>query len=114
MFTEAEKKLCLQYYPFQDDFGDSYDRVLRDQIVIANKLHYPCHICGGAIKYKEQHRVLVALWSGGDLMQYRWCYECCKAMIKSRSWDDNGETLLLRYRIGDVLRSIEEGSKYGN
>lgn len=84
-FSERD---CLDYDPFEGDFGSPGDRILADRMVKAAKPHdKACHMCGGAIAKDERHRVRTEIVDD-ELQSYRWCALCCAAMAKS--WTDNG------------------------
>lgn len=87
---------CLQVNPFEGDFGEPGDRVLKDKIVTARK-GGACGICLQDIVPGERIRVLAAIFSGA-LMHYRWCSSCCAAMASS--WTDNGAAWEARAALG--------------
>ena len=93
--SEAWEDDCLAVDPFEGDFGDTKDRTLKDKIVIARK-HGPCHLCGSQIEPKEKVRSRSDIFDG-ELMYFRWCNLCCKAMAKS--WTDDGEEYEQRAHI---------------
>ena len=84
---ESWEDECLACDPFEGDFGDSGDRTLRDKIVIARKPG-ECHLCGAMIEPKEKVRSRSDIFDG-EIMYFRWCNLCCKAMAKS--WIDSGK-----------------------
>jgi len=68
------------YDPFDGDFGDCGDTILSDKMVKGRKEHN-CGHCKGLIEKGEMHRNLNAKFEG-QLMSYRWCADCCTAMVK--------------------------------
>ena len=81
MFDKTILSKCLGYYPFEGDFGEPGDKILRDEVVEAGKNHvHGCHICGADIWVDIPHRVMAVKWVDG-FRQYRWCYYCCVAMF---------------------------------
>ncbi len=92
-FDESE---CLKTNPFEGDFGSPGDKVLKDKIGVARKAG-ACGMCRQEIVPGERVRMLSAVFDG-DLMNYRWCQECCAAMAASRA--DNGDAWEARARIG--------------
>ena len=92
----------LNYYQFQDDFGDPSDITFRDRMVKARKKH-SCTYCGGKIEEASQYRYEVHKFDG-QVMTYKTCYYCCAAMAKSRT--DDGKALerrLARRAIFDKI-----------
>lgn len=81
-FNEAE---CLQYNPFDGDFGEPGDKVLSDKIVTARK-ESPCCECLTPTQKGERVRSLSAVF-GGELRSYRWCSACCQAFSLAFSDD---------------------------
>lgn len=75
---DVDLTLALGTNPFDGDFGEPGDRVLRDDIVNARKAHL-CHTPGHSIAKGEQHRVMVER-AHNEIRQYRWCGRCTKAM----------------------------------
>jgi hypothetical protein len=94
IFDEAE---CLKVNPFEGDFGTPNDRVLKNKIATARK-NGPCGMCRQDIAPGERVRLLAAVFDG-QLMSYRWCSACCRAM--AISWTDNGMAWEARVRIGN-------------
>lgn len=80
------EQMCLETNPFEGDFGSPSDKTLKDKIVTTRKSCH-CGMCKQAIVAGERSRVLVAIFDG-DLMHYRFCSACCKAM--ELSWTDDG------------------------
>ena len=80
----------LAFDPFEGDFGEPGDSVLRDKMVTARK-EGPCSHCGCQICKGERVRRMSARF--GDLMSYRWCTLCCAAMAKCQAeeYDDADE-----------------------
>jgi len=76
----SKLKPCpLGFDPFGGDFGDQADKILFDKMVHSRKEHQ-CFWCGGTIKLKEAHRSRAEVVDGA-LYSYRWCSDCCAAMI---------------------------------
>jgi len=101
---DFDEKLCLGYYPFDGDFGEVEDRVLKDRIVRVRKSRV-CHMCRGPIKVGTRARTLAAVFSG-ELCNYTWCEDCCRSMASS--WNDSGRRLEYRWELGR-RRSEEVG-----
>lgn len=76
LFNEAQ---CLTVNPFEGDFGNPDDRILKDKIVTSRKIG-TCGMCRQQIAIGERVRVLAAVFDG-ELRNYRWCSECCAAMV---------------------------------
>ena len=91
--TDDEKTLAFD--PFQGDFGDQGDRVLRDRMGVARKAG-PCNDCAQQIEPGERVRLMTARFDG-ELMSYRWCALCCAAMAKYE--DDDGEAYEARMAL---------------
>lgn len=76
---DVDLTLALGTNPFDGDFGEPGDRVLRDEIVAARSMH-ECHTTmAHVIRKGERHRVMVER-SKSELRQYRWCRKCTVAM----------------------------------
>lgn len=84
--NEAQEADCLKCNPFEGDFGEPGDRVLKDKIVTARKAGV-CGMCRQEVTPGERVRTLSAVFDGA-LMSYRWCEKCCEAMASS--WTDEG------------------------
>jgi hypothetical protein len=97
-----DETMCLQTNPFEGDFGSPGDRVLKDKIVTARKVGI-CGMCRQDIMSGERVRSLTAVFDGA-LMSYRWCSNCCAAMVAS--WSDNGESWEARVKIGNESRAV--------
>ena len=69
----------LNYDPFDGDFGSSNDVVFFDKMVVAHKEHM-CFHCDRKIKRGESHRSR-ADKVDGEFFTYRWCADCCLAMV---------------------------------
>ena len=69
----------MDYEPFDGDAGGPGDRVFSDSMVKARK-QYECFHCGGGIVIGELHRSRYEK-SDGEMMKFRWCAECCAAMV---------------------------------
>lgn len=83
MFDEAE---ALRANPFEGDFGDQGDKVLKDYIATARKAR-PCQDCADQIAPGTRVRLLSGRFDG-QLRNYAWCAGCCAAMAAAR--DDGG------------------------
>lgn len=68
----------LEFDPFQGDFGDQSDKVLKDKMGVARKAG-ECSNCSQQIQRGERVRLMTARFDG-QLMNYRWCPLCCAAM----------------------------------
>lgn len=74
------ERRCLSDDPFAGDFegcGDS-DRVLLDKMV-TNRKGGICNTCGGECAPGTRNRVRTEVYDG-QLMRFRWCQGCCRAM----------------------------------
>lgn len=71
---------CLEFDPFDGDFGDQRDKTFKDKIVKGRKEH-TCFHCETKILVGEIHRSRIDL-SGGEILTFRWCKECCDLMRK--------------------------------
>lgn len=91
--VKFDEQKCLQYNPFEGDFGEPGDRVLKDKICTSRKTG-ECHNCGTCIQPGERTRRLTAVF-GGQLLSYRWCELCCSAM--AAWWTDDGEAMTARF-----------------
>lgn len=81
----SDDEKTLAFDPFQGDFGDQGDKVLKDKIGIARKAG-DCNDCAQPIHPGDRVRLMTARFDG-QLMNYRWCSLCCDAMAK---YDDDG------------------------
>ena len=70
---------ALGFDCFEGDFGCGDEHVFKNKIVTARKVH-ECHNCNAEINKGESHRCMVEK-SGGELTDFRWCGQCCIAMI---------------------------------
>ncbi|MFA5420198.1 MAG: hypothetical protein WC341_17225 [Bacteroidales bacterium] len=89
----------MEYDPFDGDFGDPGDKILSDKMVLAKKEHQ-CFWCGLPIKPKELHRSRVDIING-ELCSYRWCNDCCSAMvcdIESGTFDATAKRIEMQRR----------------
>lgn len=86
--TDFERDV-LAFDPFDGDFGEPGDSVLRDKMVNARKPG-PCSHCGCKIIKGERVRSMSARF--GDLMSYRWCSLCCAAMAKCQTEEDSDDS----------------------
>lgn len=93
-----DEESCLEYNPFEGDFGSPSDRILTDKIVTARKSR-KCDICLELIQPKERIRVLTAIFDGG-MMWYSWCSECCHGMAQWESDCHSESYIESRYRLG--------------
>jgi hypothetical protein len=71
---------CLDFDPFEGDFGDQGDKTFKDKIVKGRK-EKACFHCEKKILVGEIHRNRIDL-SGGEILTFRWCNECCDLMRK--------------------------------
>lgn len=78
---------CISFDPFEGDFGEVGDKTLSDKIVKGRKVH-ACFHCRKQIIAGELHRSRTDI-SSGEMLSYRWCYECCVLMAKIET--DSGE-----------------------
>lgn len=85
MSNQFDHDAALEFDLFAGDFGDSDDVELNNRIVTARK-EYTCFICYGDIAKGEVHRSATHKFDG-ELMAYRICNECCKAMASSVNYD---------------------------
>jgi hypothetical protein len=92
--------------PFGGDFGDPSDKTLSDKMVYARKKHQ-CFWCGEKIERKELHRLRVDIIDG-ELISYRWCANCCSAMVKDVK---SGTCDATEKRISMNRRAEAEGEK---
>jgi len=104
--TTFDEGDCLKCNPFEGDFGSPDDRVLKDKICTARKGGI-CGMCRQGIVPGERVRVLAAVFEG-QLMSYRWCSECCAAMVAS--WTDEGRAWEAQARLG---RETANGALHG-
>lgn len=90
---------ALDFDLFEGDFGTPGDTELSNKIVISRG-EYKCHICHGPVLKGEVHRR--ATWKfDGELMSYRCCNECCKAMVASVNGDyEEDDPIEARYALG--------------
>lgn len=105
---------ALDFDLFAGDFGDSDDVELSNKIVISRR-EYICFICYGTIVKGEVHRSAVHKFDG-EIMTYRVCNECCKAMVSSINYDlsddndDGQEPIDARYALGEQRRTAMKGA----
>lgn len=79
-FSREWEENCLSEDPFAGDFeggGDS-DRIMSDKMV-TNRGGGTCHSCGGECEPRTRNRVRVEVYDG-ELMRFRWCQPCSRAM----------------------------------
>lgn len=93
---------ALEFDLFDGDFGEPGDSALTDKIV-KGRQKYHCFVCEGDIQPGELHRYSV--WKFGELMTYRCCNECCKAMVISVNDDyEEEDPIDHRYELGEIYR----------
>ncbi|UJL36153.1 IST3 family protein [Pantoea agglomerans] len=112
MYSKDEIDGALDFDLFQGDFGDQDDVELSNKIVTGRK-KYTCFVCYGDIQPEEIHRSMVCKFDG-ELMTYRCCNICCKAMVVSVNGDyleteDGEDPIDARYALGDQLRAGKDG-----
>lgn len=88
MRTEDFERDVLAFDPFDGDFGEPGDSVLRNKMVTARR-EGPCSHCGNQISKGERVRSMSAIF--GNLMSYRWCALCCAAMAKCQAEEDGDD-----------------------
>lgn len=95
---------CLWVDPFGGDDSDVY--VMSDKIVTAAKEHPHCWVCHGQIAKGERHRARSEInREEGLRMTFRFCHECCVAMIENEDEDcEPGQKLEARFEIGRAAR----------
>nr|DAP67519.1 MAG TPA: hypothetical protein [Caudoviricetes sp.] len=102
---------ALDFDLFAGDFGDSGDVELSNKIV-TGRGEYTCFICYGKIVKGEVHRSAVHKFDG-EIMSYRVCNECCRAMASSVNYDfmsddegveDEQDPIDARYALGRERR----------
>lgn len=96
---------ALRYFPFDGDFGNVGDRILRDKIVRFRKAG-PCHICGVDVEPGTEGRSLTMLWVDDGVMTYRYCTPCTQAMADN--WSDDGKSLDARFAHRSALEQSGE------
>lgn len=113
MTSKDELQDALDFDLFQGDFGEPADTELSNEIVLGRKI-YTCFICCEEIQPGEIHRS--AKWKfDGDLMSYRCCNACCRAMVQSVNGDyletELGEDPIdARYALGEKARAAKGGN----
>lgn len=95
MLTDQEKRLCLDYGPFDWDMGEPGDRTLGDKIVTARAEHI-CVECRETILPGTHNRIIVCLHDGA-IDRFRLCEDCFRAM--AASWTDGGAALERRSKV---------------
>lgn len=88
MSTADFESNVLAFDPFEGDFGEPGDSVLRNNMVNARKPG-PCSHCGCQIHKGERVRSMSARF--GELMSYRWCALCCAAMAKCQAEESSDD-----------------------
>ena len=84
--TEFDEQAALEANPFESDFGDPTDRILKDKIVTARK-QTQCCTCGEQINPGNRIRSMTAIFDG-DFKRYAWCPRCCAAMAAIEDDED--------------------------
>lgn len=113
MSEQLDHDAALAFDLFAGDFGDSDDVELSNKIVTGRGA-YICFICYGPIVKGEIHRSAVHKFDG-ELMTYRICNECCKAMASSVNCEftdddsDGQEAIEARYSLGYERRKGKAG-----
>lgn len=93
---------ALEFDLFDGDFGEPGDSELTNKIV-RGRQKYRCFVCEGEILPGEFHRYSV--WKFGEIVTYRCCNECCKAMVISVNDDyEDDDPINHRYELGEVSR----------
>lgn len=90
--SEIPVEKCLDFDPFEGDFGEAGDRTLSDKMVVARKAHQ-CSHCAGEIDKGERYRSRVEIFDG-MMENFRWCPACCRVMAEceadvktEKEWD---------------------------
>jgi hypothetical protein len=96
MATKEELHLALRWYPFGDDEPHAGDRCLSDKLVIGRK-SYECQWCGQPTVIGTINRVRSDVYAG-ELATYRYCEDCCKAMVALVTGDD-WDAIQKRYEL---------------
>ncbi len=100
---------ALDFDLFEGDFGTPGDTELSNKIV-TGRGEYSCHICHGAILKGEIHRSTTWKFEG-ELMSYRCCYECCRAMVSSVNGEyEEHDPIEDRYSLGHKRAEAERES----
>lgn len=73
------EKQALEVDPFEGDYGDSTDAVLKNLIVTVRK-ERPCSFCRRMIKAGERARSMTSLLDG-EIMSHVFCDRCLNDMI---------------------------------
>lgn len=99
----SEKK-CLQYNPFEVDFGKSGE-IIEDKIMTKMNIKniHNCSMCGNTIKPGERFRATMTRFEG-NVHTYSWCSLCCLAMTR----DDGGHMLESRSELIKEKSNNEE------
>lgn len=95
---KGQLRLCLDWYPFGTDEPHPGDRELSDGLVVSRKEH-TCGLCRQPIRVGSITRVRTDVYAG-DIATYRWCEECCEAMVACVT-GDNWYAMEKRFEIGD-------------
>lgn len=82
---QLPKLTPVDFDPFAGDYED--ERTLTDKMVKARKAH-ACFHCCGPIAAGETHRSRRGVVEDGGLMSWRWCAECCAAMLVQMEAED--------------------------
>jgi len=71
----SEKEIiALECDPFDGDFGQQEDRILKDKIV-TTRINHKCSLCSEAIKAGQRARAMTAIFDS-NLMRYYWHIKC--------------------------------------
>lgn len=105
----SERITPIDFDPFAGDFED--ERTLSDKMVKARKPN-TCFHCCGPIAVGEVHRARRGVVEDSGLMSWRWCAECCAAMIAEIEAEDgdSDETMPFEMRYGIHKAKNEEKS----
>lgn len=89
----------MRWYPFGTDEPHTGDRALSDDIVVCAKPSQ-CSLCHNQTVPRTVNRVRSDIYAG-EIATYRWCQECCDAMLSLCECGDE-EPLQERYRVGEA------------
>lgn len=87
--TKESLAACLDFDPFEGDYGSCGDTVLSDQIRKAIKPNTCIH-CAGPIEPGSLYRSRTEKVDG-SLMYHRWCQGCCEVMLEIVESEDGDE-----------------------
>lgn len=91
----TDDKNTLAFDPFEGDFGNQGDKVLKNKMGVARKPG-ECTACAQQIQPGERVRLMTVRFDG-ELMTHRWCSLCCTAMAKCE--DDCGAAYETRLEL---------------